>query len=121
MQLPQGTLGEEDLFEFHKDHATRVLLPFWMNRALDESNGGVYTCFNNEGTKLVSRDKYTWSQGRFVWVLTRLASLYNRGVLEVNAQRYLEHAGKTVKFLRDHAILENGNCAFLVSEWGEKK
>jgi N-acylglucosamine 2-epimerase len=121
VQRSQGTLGEEGLFEFYRDHATRVLLPFWMNRALDEINGGVYTCFNNEGTKLVSRDKYTWSQGRFVWVLSRLASLCNRGVLEEDARRCLEHAGKTVEFLRDHAILENGNCAFLVSETGEKK
>jgi N-acylglucosamine 2-epimerase len=81
----------------------------------------VYTCFNNEGTELVSRDKYTWSQGRFVWVLSRLASLCNRGVLDEDAERCLEHAGKTVRFLRTHAILENGNCAFLLSETGEKK
>jgi N-acylglucosamine 2-epimerase len=114
-------LGEESLFEFYTDHTTRVLLPFWTNRALDESNGGVYTCFNNEGTELLSRDKYTWSQGRFVWVLSRLASLCNRGVLDEDAERCLEHAGKTVRFLRDHAILENGNCAFLLSETGEKK
>jgi N-acylglucosamine 2-epimerase len=114
-------LGEESLFEFYTDHTTRVLLPFWTNRALDESNGGVYTCFNNEGTELLSRDKYTWSQGRFVWVLSRLASLCNRGLLDEDAQRCLEHAGKTVRFLRDHAILENGNCAFLLSETGEKK
>jgi N-acylglucosamine 2-epimerase len=114
-------LGEESLFEFYTDHTTRVLLPFWTNRALDDSNGGVYTCFNNEGTELLSRDKYTWSQGRFVWVLSRLASLCNRGVLDEDAERCLEHAGKTVRFLRDHAILENGNCAFLLSKTGEKK
>lgn len=109
-----------DLLRLYEAHASSVLLPFWM-RALDEKNGGVYTCFNNEGTQLLSTDKYTWSQGRFVWVLSRLSSLCSQGVLAGSAERYLETAGKTVGFLRRNAILENGNCAFLLTETGEKK
>lgn len=110
-----------NLFEFYREHVAEILVPFWMDRALDEDNGGVYTCFNNRGTELLSRDKYTWSQGRFVWVLSRMASLWDRGIFDKDASRYLTHATKTVHFLREHAFLENGNCAFLLSEEGEKK
>lgn len=112
---------DERLLEFYRDHVNRVLLPFWMDRALDLGNGGVYTCFDNEGGELVSTDKYTWSQGRFAWVLSRLGSLCAENVLEGNGEEYLHHARGTVDFLREHAILENGNCAFLLSEAGEKK
>lgn len=112
---------DESLLEFYKHHATRVLLPFWMDRALDERNGGVYTCFNNVGDKLISTDKYTWSQGRSVWVLSRLFSLCAENTLSWAPEKCLQQARKTVEFLRDHAILENSNCAFLLSETGEKK
>jgi N-acylglucosamine 2-epimerase len=116
-----GELSDGALLEFYRDHLDRVLLPFWMRRALDRRNGGVYTCFSNDGTHLVSRDKYTWSQGRLVWVLSRLASLRYRGVLNGDSEEPLEHARKTVGFLRENAFLENGNCTFLLSETGEKK
>lgn len=111
---------DENLLEFYRDHVTRILLPFWMDRALDERNGGVYTCFDNVEPKLISKDKYTWSQGRFVWVLSKLASLCRNGMLIGDAEKYLTHAESTVRFLREHAILENGNCAFLLTETGEK-
>lgn len=121
MERSRGVLRDGELLEFYKDHVDRVLLPFWIDRALDEKNGGVYTCFNNAGARLLSRDKYTWSQGRFVWVLSRVASLREEGVLEGDAEWSLSHARQTVNFLTHHAILENGNCAFLLSETGEKK
>lgn len=121
MSQGREAFTDESLLEFYKEHAKQVLLPFWMDRALDERNGGVYTCFNNAGDELISRDKYTWSQGRFVWILSRLSSLQSENVLSGGLENCLQHARKTVEFLRDHAVLENGNCAFLLSESGEKK
>lgn len=106
--------------EFYRDHVNRVLLPFWMKQALDKQHGGVFTCFENAGDTLRSTDKYTWSQGRFVWVLSRLASLCDREIMPGDASGYLEHASKTVRFLRDNAFLGNGNCAFLLTRDGEK-
>ena len=119
MRQEPGVRADVERLEFYQAHATEVLLPFWTDRALDERNGGVYTCFNNTGDTLVSTDKYTWSQGRFLWILSRLAALCSEGALEGNVEGYLTHAGKTARFLQDHAILENGNCAFLLSETGE--
>lgn len=108
------------LMDFYREHVNGVLLPFWMDLALDKRHGGVFTCFENAGDSLRSTDKYTWSQGRFVWVLSRLASLCDRRIMPGDASWHLEHASKTVGFLRENAFLENGNCAFLLTESGEK-
>lgn len=116
--MPYGP--EAGLREFYQRHANEVLIPFWIE-ALDLRYGGVFTCFDNRGEKLVSRDKYTWSQGRFAWVLSRLSDLCSRGLLDGDAEVYLEHAGRIVDFIDRHAILENGSCAFVLSELGEKR
>ncbi|RJE90910.1 N-acylglucosamine 2-epimerase [Paenibacillus sp. 1011MAR3C5] len=114
-----------NLLSFYRDHLQQSLWPFWQ-RALDRTHGGIYTCFNNEGTELLSTDKFTWSQGRFVWILSRMARMYRQGLLDEKqlgwkADEMLEHAGKTVSFLAKHVFLDNGNCAYLLSETGEKK
>ena len=115
---PACRTSESDLLAFYRRHATEVLIPFWM-RALDRRLGGVYTCFDNSGERLLSKDKYVWSQGRFLWVLSRLSSLCSRGLIEGDAGECLDEAGRTARFLERHAILPNGNCAFLLSESGE--
>ena len=96
------------------------IVPFWW-RAIDEQHGGVFNCWNNPGTHLVSRDKFTWSQGRFAWLWSRLAEVTGRGLVSGNAERFLVHAEKTVRFLREHAFLRDGRCAFLLSEEGDVK
>lgn len=96
------------------------ILPFWW-RTIDEQNGGVFNCWNNLGTQLVSRDKFTWSQGRFAWLWSRLADVVARGLLPGDSNRYVAQAEKTVRFLQAHAFLEDGRCAFVLSERGEMK
>ena len=96
------------------------IVPFWW-RTLDEKNGGVFNCWNNLGTQRVSRDKFTWSQGRFAWLCARLADATRRGLLPGNANDFLAQAEKTVRFLQRHALLGDGRCAFLLSEEGEVK
>ena len=113
-------LGAADLLSFYRRHAEDDLLPFWM-RAADPARGGVYTCFDNAGKRLVSTDKYTWSQGRFVWLLAQAASMMRRGLLAGDEASCLEQARRTVAFLREHAFLDNGNCAYLLTEDGRWK
>ena len=60
---------------FFQRELTDRLLFFWMDRCLDKDNGGYLNCFSNDGSRLVSTDKYTWSQGRFLWVFSRLANI----------------------------------------------
>lgn len=96
------------------------LLPFWQ-RAVDRERGGVFTCWNNAGTRLMRRDKYTWSQGRFVWLWSRVADAVRRGYLPGDAGDYLREARRAAEFLFEHARLPSGECAFLLSESGRAK
>ena len=96
------------------------IIPFWWRR-IDAARGGVFNCLSNDGTKLVSRDKFTWSQGRFAWWCARLADTARRELVSGNGDAFLGQAEKTVRFLEAHAFLEDGRCAFLLSEVGELK
>lgn len=99
---------------------TETIVPFWQ-RAIDAERGGVFSCWNNAGTELASRDKFVWSQGRFAWLWSRLADLARAGRVPGDAAACLAHAGKTVGFLRQHAMLPDGRCAFLLTEDGQVK
>lgn len=96
------------------------ILPFWW-RTIDPVRGGVFNCFNNAGTTLVSRDKFTWSPGRFAWLWSRLSELVAKQRLPGDPARYLAQAARTVEFLQAHAFLPDGRCAFLLSEDGVLK
>lgn len=114
-----------DLKALRRKYASLIetdLLRFW-SRAFDEQNGGIYTCFTNDGSRLVSKDKYVWSQGRMLWVVSRLCEMGRRGLVSVDLPFLEEQAGKTFRFLLEHALLEekDGVCAYLLGERGEKK
>lgn len=96
-------------------------MKFW-EKSFDLHHGGVYTCYTNDGSKRLSSDKYVWSQGRMLWILSRLCEMHDRGIVRIDRNGYEEQADKTYRFIRDHAILqEDGVCAYLLSEDGEKK
>lgn len=99
---------------------TTNILPFWQ-RTLDETRGGIFNCWTNDNTRCLSRDKFTWSQGRFAWLWSRIAQDCERGVLKGDGGDYLAQAGRTVRFLAAHAFLGDGRCAFLLSEDGQLK
>lgn len=108
-----------ELLNFYKKHVSEQLLPFW-DRAFDTVNGGVYTCFNNDGDQLINTDKYTWSQGRFLWVWSRLCQMVGASLIYGPREGYLEQMKKTVDYLLANVFLENGRCCFLLSERGDK-
>ncbi|MEU5948952.1 AGE family epimerase/isomerase [Micromonospora sp. NPDC047465] len=95
-----------------------VILPFWLRHGVDERRGGFHTCFDNRGRRLVSTDKFTWSQGRFVWLLARAARLATDGLLDVDADRLVALAERGARFLADHVVRPDGTCHFVVTEDG---
>ena len=119
-------INKSELSEFYKDHLKNNLLKFW-DRAIDWEHGGVYTCFTNDGHKLISTDKYIWSQGRMAWIYSRLADDIRSGLLDnfekEDAVKYLTLAAHTCRFIKEYAILgpADGVCAYLVTEDGHKK
>jgi N-acylglucosamine 2-epimerase len=56
------------LRDFYRKELFDNLLVFWFNRGIDETHGGFYTCFSNDGKTLLHKHKFIWSQGRVVWL-----------------------------------------------------
>lgn len=108
---------------YYENELTNRLLAFWMPRCLDETNGGYFNCFNNEGSRLVSRDKYTWSQGRFVWAFSKLASMKGQTFNAAQKAEFLRYAKSGRDFLMRHVLLgpNDWRCSFLMDETGAHK
>ncbi len=104
---------------FYTQHLTTVLLPFWLSRSVDEEHGGFFTCFDNASGRLLSQDKFTWSQGRMVWVWAKLASLNSLSAAE--QARFLALARSGAAFLMQHCLLPGDRCAFLMTRGGDPK
>ncbi len=102
-------------YQFYHQHLYEKILPFWLERAFDREYGGCYTCFDNNGDRLLSTDKYLWSQGRVVWFCSKLAEMNKTN------PDYLRLAEEGYHFLSKHAFLPNGHCPFLVTREGVPK
>lgn len=93
-------------------------LPFW-EKSIDDTYGGVYTCYTNSGDKLISDRKYIWSQGRFLWVACKLLQLKEEGTIQLS-DKWNDVPDQTYAFLRDHALMPNHHAVFAVERNGEK-
>jgi N-acylglucosamine 2-epimerase len=102
-------------------HLTDDVLAWWLANGPDDRHGGVFTCWSNDGARLLSRDKYTWSQGRWVWLMARLARAGRLGLIGVDRAACLDRARRTAVLLRDHALLPDGSTAYLLAEGGVPK
>src|SRR5690625_1483471 len=110
----------EELAAFYRQHIEKQILPFW-HRAIDREFGGVFTCYSNSGEELVSTDKYTWSQGRYLWLWSKIVPMIRKGLISGDEAPYLEQLERTATFIESHAFLESGSCAFLLNREGEKR
>ena len=89
------------------------VIPFWTRHAIDP-NGGINTCITDEG-RVVSRDRWGWSQWRAVWVFS---NLYNR--VEARPE-WLRIAEGICDFVWAHGPLEDGHWPLLLDGDGELK
>lgn len=103
---------------FYRAHLENDVLAWWLTHGPDRELGGVRTCFANSGDTLLSTDKYTWSQGRWVWLLARLWRAGRRGLVSVNGDDLLAQAIATGEFLAAHALLGDGTTAYLTTRDG---
>lgn len=108
---------------FYENQLTNRILSFWLPRCLDEENGGFVNCFTNRGDRLVSRDKYTWSQGCFVWMFSRLCTTKAPIFTAKERSRFLSLAQNGADFLMRHCILpgEPMRATFLMEADGTPK
>lgn len=111
------------LYDFYSDELRNNILRFWLSRCEDTQFGGYLNCFDNRGTKLVSHDKYTWSQGRFLWMFSKLATTKAPLFTEEERNRFLDLAGTGYQFLKDHCLMakDDWRCVFLTERDGTPK
>ena len=111
------------LLGFYENELTNNILFFWDEKCVDMENGGFFNCFNNRGEVLVSRDKYTWSQGRFVWLFSKLAMTDCGTFSSGQRARFLDYAKRGKDFLAKHVLLGENDwrCVFLLDEKGNPK
>ncbi len=105
-------MDTQALGQFYKDKLLNEIEPFWFPRAVDTVNGGLYHCYDADGT-LVDTDKNVWAQGRMAWMLL---TCYNS--IEQRPQ-WLEYAESALKFLEEKCVdPEDGRMFFHVTAEG---
>lgn len=111
------------LFGFYENELSNQILSFWLPRCLDTVNGGYFNCYDNRGEHLVSHDKYTWSQGRFVWMYAKLAQLAAPIFTREQREHFLALAKSGRDFLMAHCLMGENDwrCTFLMEEDGTPK
>ena len=104
---------------FFENELTENIVPFWMERCEDRQNGGYLCCFTNDNTKLFSTDKYTWSQGRALWLFSHL-SLMDRTFKAGQRKEFLRMAKVGRDYIVDHCFLPDKplRCIFLTDQEG---
>ncbi|MFD2080024.1 N-acylglucosamine 2-epimerase [Actinopolymorpha cephalotaxi] len=104
------------------DHLVHDVLAWWLREAPDRNHGGVFTCWDNAGERLLSTDKYTWSQGRWTWLLAGVADAVERGVLPgqgvLDAADLRVLARQSAAFVRTHAVLPDATTAYVTDAVG---
>lgn len=108
---------------FYENQLSNQILSFWLPRCEDKVYGGYFNCFDNRGMELLSHDKYTWSQGRFVWMFSKLAALNAPVFSHAQRREFLRLAGAGARFLMKHCLMETDDwrCVFLMGEDGAPK
>ncbi len=106
MKLDFSTL----LTQYRSELLDRTI-PFWIQYGVDWQNGGICTCISDQG-KILSTDKYLWSQLRAIWTF---AALYNR--IEPR-QGWLDIAEHIFAFVKQYGRDAHGNWLFRVSQDG---
>ena len=114
---------KDRLFDFYSDELKNNILRFWLPRCEDTQFGGYLNCFDNLGKNLVSYDKYTWSQGRFLWMFSRLATTKAPLFTDDERKVFLRFAKQGYEFLRRHCLISKDDfrCVFLLNRDGSPK
>lgn len=108
---------------FYENELTNRILAFWLPRCEDREYGGYVNCFDNAGEKLQSYDKYTWSQGRFVWVFSRLAVTRIGIFTQKQRKEFLRLAKNGRDFLMRHCLMgpEDWRCVYRMERDGSPR
>jgi len=87
------------------------VVPFWLEHGVDTEYGGISNVIDDSG-KVVSHDKYLWSQGRALWTFS---ALYNR--IEKRGD-WLAFADHIYRYLATHGRDDQGRWMYRLDSRG---
>jgi N-acylglucosamine 2-epimerase len=96
----------------YKQELLENVIPFWMKHSVDKEQGGYYTCLDRYGN-VFDTDKFTWLQGREVWLFSML---YNQ---VEKKEAWLNMALHGASFLQQHGRDKEGNWYFSFTREGK--
>lgn len=91
-----------------------ITIDFWLRHAMDEENGGVYTCLDRKG-EIYSTDKSVWMQGRCAWTFAHLCNVYGK------RPEWKKAAKSCLNFLEDYCINKNAGGRLYFTVTGDGK
>jgi N-acylglucosamine 2-epimerase len=93
--------------------------PYWTPFD-DAEYGGILNCITNDGSKQLSDHKFSWSQGRYLWVLSELIDLSRKGILtKLDEKDLLAKTERTKNFLLEQCISPHHEVYYLLTREGQ--
>ena len=106
--------------DFYIDEIQDNFLPYW-SQFVDHEMGGILNCISNDGLKKLSDNKFTWSQGRWLWVLAHIHRLARKNILAKVDNADIENWMKgTYDFIKNKSIYDDFKCCYLLTRDGQK-
>lgn len=105
------TMNFSELYTLYRKTLLDDVIPFWLRHAID-ANGGINSCITDDG-QVLSRDRWSWSQWRAVWIFSKL---YNS--IEPR-QEWLDVAMGIYRFLVTAGTVSNGHWPLLLDGDGK--
>lgn len=72
--IPSPVIETETLVVRYRKQLLRSVIPFWLQHAIDPTDGAINTCLSIDGI-VASRDRFIWSQARALWTFS---AVYHR-------------------------------------------
>ncbi len=102
----------QQCLDLYKRSLLDDVVPFWMRHGVDPEHGALLNCLDDSG-KVLSRDRYLWSQGRGLWTFS---ALYNR--IDQKPE-WLDVAHGIASYLKSNGRDAEGRWMYRLSEGGE--
>lgn len=104
---------------FYRERIEKDFWVYW-EKYIDSKYGGILNCINNYGDKMIKQKKYSWSQGRFLWILGTLYELSIKGHLTIDNKKLKDAMDKNLTFILNHCLLDDYSTVFLLERDGTK-
>lgn len=113
-------MNRDEMGDFYAALIQDDFVPYW-NRFADREKGGVLNCIDNVGATQLSDLKFTWSQGRYLWLLGRLYELAGKGGLpKLDREDLHGQMQGTYRFITEHSIYGDNLCCYLLDRDGNR-